>query len=375
MAYQDLFILGATGKVGGELIRQVYECGDRDPKHENPTRIVGLASSKAFWYDPEGFTRDGCDNITQRKTLDVGLFPYNSTDDILGTVLEPEGSQLIFVDVTADKDNMLSFHKKVITQTKFGLVTANKNPLAFSDYETFRDLTKNPRRYGFSCSVMAGAGVVPELQDTIDTGDNVRGLEGCFSGTLGFLSSGLQNFAETMETAVANGYTEPDPRDDLNGVDVARKLLILARSAGYAVNYEDINLSPFVPEEYLKWDGDLKDSSQLKLYLEKLSELDGYFKKKFEEAGERDEVLKYVANMEVPIEGLPILTVGLQAVPKDSPLGLLRGTANKAILTTDSYNDSVSCPFELQAPGAGLEVTARNIRKNLLRLINERRVA
>ena len=155
-------------------------------------------------------------------------------------------------------------------------------------------------------------------------------------------------FSEIVNKAKDLGYTEPNVADDLNGKDVAKKILILARTAGFDINFEDIQLEPFIPENYLE-------------NIDNISELNDYFKEKVIQASSKGCVLRYVARF----EGNKI-KVGLEEVKKDSPLGILNETLNKLVITT-SYGT-----YTIEAPGAGLEITAQNIRRDLLHQLDNR---
>ncbi len=366
---QDVFILGATGNVGSELIKQIYEKGDTDSSiHHNPTRVVGLASSRNFLFSPNGFSYDVSRSFANKELRSSG---YKSLDEILGVVkgcYNGNGKHLVFVDVTAVKDEMKDFHLNVMENTNHGLVTANKNPLALYDRDVFNKLASRIHRYGYSCSVMAGAGAVQFLQDARDLRDKPVLIEGCFSGTLGYLCSGLeegQTLYDVVCDAKEKGYTEPHPRDDLNGLDVARKLLILARTAGYDVDLCDIQVHPFIPEDFLHIDN-------VEEFLKSLHSLNGDYNKMFLDARERGNVLKYVASMKKKNNCMvPSLEVALKEVPKDSSLGSLVGTANKIAIVNEAYPENN--PFIIEAPGAGLAVTAQNVRRNLLQLLEDRK--
>lgn len=363
---QDLYIVGATGKVGSTLIKQIFEKGDTDSaRHPNPTRIVGLASSTHTLYSPEGISQEQAYTFTNRDYCDAQS--YNRHDELLNRAkngIRTEDSRLIFVDVTALNEPMTQFHLQVMRETPYSIVTANKNPLALSDYATFQKLTHQIRRYGYSCSVMAGAEVIHFLQVARDLNDNLQTIEGCLSGTNGYITSELENggkLSEILRRAHKEGYTEPHPRDDLSGLDVARKLVILARTAGYHVGIENVQVEPFIPEKYLL-------EEDVGRFLDSITELDAEFKERMNRAREKGQTLRYVAQMDVMGE-TPALKVSLQEVPKESHLGSLKGTLNKVLVTTEAYPNG----HPIEAEGAGLIVTARNIRGNLLELILERR--
>ena len=364
--YQNRFIIGATGKVGKTLISQIFEKHDYDfAIHENPMRIMGLASSEYYLFSKHGLSKKECEVFLENPKKYV---KYTKLDEIYHLIKDDSTiKNMVFVDTTASKE-IVNFHLKVIGDSEFGIVTANKNPITLESYEVFRKLTRNPWRYGYRCSAMAGADSITFLQDSVDINDPAKIIEGCFSGTLGFICTELENgkkFSEIIKDAYEKGYTEPHPRDDLSGLDVARKILVLARTSGYAFNLNDIKVTPFIPEEYFKEDNALK-------FLKNMESLDNYFEKKMKNASENNKTLRYVAKMDATDKNNKILTVSLMEVEKNSDLGRLIGTSNKIVIVTESYPKEK--PYTIQSSGAGLEVTARNIRRDLLYQIKDRKV-
>lgn len=364
---QDIFIIGANGNVGSTLVKQIYERGDTDPGfHRNPTRIVGVASVNSFYYDSLGLTRDFCYSFANEK---LGTENYDLSE-LIKCVQNSNrnGSSLTFIDVTAAREPMKDFHLRVIDETPYGIVTSNKNPLTMVDSATFAHLVKNVCRYGFRCSVMAGANALDEIMDFRDLNDPVRSIQGCFSGTNGYICSELENkvsFSEIVRKAKNMGYTEPHPGEDLSGKDVAKKILILTRTAGFDVNIDDVQIDPLIPHGYL----DISDVSE---FMSRLSELDNYFSELVSQAKKRKEVLKYVASMSSNSDGRVQLYIGPKLVKKNSPLGALEGTLNKIVIITNTYTPEKPCIIE--APGAGLEVTAQNVRRDLLNQLSNRTV-
>ena len=358
---QDVYIIGATGTVGSELVRQVFEKGDTDPARPNPTRVVGLASSTHTLYSAKGLTPE--QSLAFAGGSHANSRAYRDLNELLGVGSNgrtTEENVLAFVDATALNEPMAQFHSYVIEETPHGLVTANKNPVALSDYDTFQELTQDPGKYGYRCTVMAGAEAVPLLQDLGDLNDTLHSIEGCFSGTLGYIASELENggnFSEILREAKDQGYTEPDPRDDLSGLDVARKLVVLARTAGYNVGIGDVHIEPFIPQEYFT-DESIDD------FLARTTQLDTPFKDRMEAARADGQTLRYVAGMKIE-DGTPIIEVSLKEVPVESGLGGLKGTKNKLVVVSGTYPDG----YSVEAAGAGPDVTAQNIRRDLSHLL------
>lgn len=356
---QYIFIIGATGKVGKTLVNQIIDCGDGDFRtHSNPTIIVGLASSENFVFSKDDISKKQClDFINKEGQMQA----YKDLTDLYVNVRKVGYGferKLVFIDVTSS-DNMTDFHLRINDEKMFGMITANKKPLSMSNYETFSKITSNVKKYGYRCSVMAGAEAVSLLQDLYDVKDAPTLIFGCFSGTLGYICTELEKekpISEIIKCAKELGYTEPHPRDDLSGIDVARKLLILARTAGYRVNMDDIKITPFIPKEYL-------NEENVEKFMESIEKLDKIFEEKVSLAKQKGNVLRYVAKMEVKNNN-PELTVSLQEVLKNSSLGSLVGTSNKITVVSKVY--PINKPYIVEAPGAGLDITAQNIRRDLL---------
>lgn len=365
---QDVFIIGATGRVGKTLARQILEKGDTDSSiHANPTRIVGLASSSSTIFSFKGIPKNNALEFLNGQYKKSSAYnSFTEFIEIASRQHKMSESTLAFIDLTSLNEPMTKFHLEVIQNTDYGIATANKNPVALSSYETFQLLTRNPRRYGYRCSVMAGAEAVPFLRDLKDLNDNLKSIQGCFSGTLSYITSELEigkSFSAIVREAHSKGYTEPHPRDDLSGIDVARKIVVLARTAGYEIGIDDVSIKPFVPKKYLS-------ENNIEIFLKNLSELDETFKERVKQAEKYNATLRYIAIMEVKNEKV-MIEVALKEVPKQSQLGSLYGTMNKIVIVSESYPNG----YSIEAPGAGLEVTARNIRRDLLDLLPERKVA
>lgn len=205
----------------------------------------------------------------------------------------------------------------------------------------------------YEATVGAGLPIVVTTNLLRDTGDQVQRIEGGLSGTLGFLLSSIeqgQPYSAAVREAKALGWTEPDPRDDLGGVDVARKALILARTLGYQWNLSDITIEPLYPAEF----ADLSIAE----FMAQLEQLDPGYAQRQAEAVAQGQTLRYVAA--ITSEGA---RVGLQAVAKDSPLGSLKGPDNMVAWTTNRYQER---PLVVRGPGAGVEVTASAVLFDLL---------
>jgi homoserine dehydrogenase len=238
------------------------------------------------------------------------------------------------------------------------LVLANKRPLAdrrlVSDglWQTAR---ARGRRILHEATVGAGLPIIDTYHKLVESGDRVARIEGLLSGTLGYVLSDISAgvpFSKAVRSAMAKGYTEPDPRDDLSGMDVARKALILARLLGYPGELRHSSVESLVP----KW----ARSLSLEEFLERLEELDPGWKRRVEEASEGGSVLRYVA-----VVSPAKVAVGVRSVPAGSPFAAIKGSDNQLVFTTARYKDN---PLVITGPGAGAEVTAAGVLNDILRL-------
>ncbi len=371
---QRVCIIGATGKVGRELVSQIVNNDLPElQNHKNPTEIVGLANTKNCIIRPEAISTEVLNAISSTKTKELAGLELEKHGEKLNELTDLAAAfsdmgmdgEIIFVDVTAGKDALKDFHLKVIGDDVAGncLVTANKNPVSLYSMEDFYKLTRHNGRYDFDTTVMAGAGPAEWIQKREKIRDSVRKIEGCFSGTLGYILSELEKgektFSEIARQAVAEGYAEPNVWDDLNGLDVARKLLILARIAGLEVDMDDIEIEPLVSaEKYAHLEGDK--------FLEAIAAEDEYFAERVAKAAENGKVLRYVASLKTE-NGKLKMKVALAECDKNSDLGSLQGTLNAAVIETDICEEPL--PHIVKSRGAGLAVTAGAVRVGIASML------
>ncbi len=253
----------------------------------------------------------------------------------------------LVVDVTAQDGAEAGLAEAVADGHR--VVLANKKPLCGTS-ESFRALTEQGyTRY--EATVGAGLPVISTLRSLVDTGDEVERIAGCFSGTLGFLTTELQDgrcFSDAVVEAKRRGWTEPDPRDDLSGMDVARKALILARTSGFSAELGDVTVTPLFPTELA--------ALSVTQFMEQLPTLDEAYLRRFEDA--RETTWRYVA--QVSAEGS---VVGLTEVAPTDPLGSLRGPDNLVVYHTQRYRER---PLSVRGPGAGVDVTAAAVLADMI---------
>ncbi len=235
------------------------------------------------------------------------------------------------------------------------VITPNKHAGSGS-LERYESLQQQSAKFCYEATVGAGLPIVTTLRDLIDTGDHVLAIDGILSGTLAFLFrsfDGSRPFSELVVDAMERGFTEPDPRDDLSGLDVARKLVILARESGWRIGLEDVQLESLVPKSLTSIDK--------QEFLSRLSELDDDLAQRLATAQKNGSVLRYVAHLEAGGKAV----VGLTEVPADAALASILPTDNVVQFTTERYRDN---PLVVRGPGAGPEVTAMGIFADLLRV-------
>ncbi len=349
----NVFLVG-TGLIGTTLINQVKDQFQRLSDHNKlEVKVVGIANSKRMLFDENGLSLKNC--LSAMKEIGE---PMNLADYVEKMImLNLPGST--FVDCTSSIE--VAGRYESILDANISIVTPNKkaNSGPFHNYRKLKELVqKKGVRFLYETNVGAGLPVINTLNDLLLSGDKVIRIESVLSGTLNFIFSAFtkgKKFSEIVSEAKARGYTEPDPRDDLSGVDVARKILILAREAGVALELEDIQIENLVPES-------CRDEMSADDFLLKLKEHDSYFNKLLDAAEAKNEKLRYEAILE---NGKAF--VKLATVAKDHPFYSLSGSDNIILLTTERYHDR---PMVIRGPGAGAEVTAAGVFADIIRIGN-----
>ncbi|WP_257883249.1 bifunctional aspartate kinase/homoserine dehydrogenase I [Hymenobacter sp. DG01] len=344
-------VIAGTGNVGGKLLEQLARQQPwlREKLRLN-LRVVGLANSRQFVLDEEGL-----DLTSWQPALAAGQ-PLNLpvlTEQLLALNLR----NTVFVDVTASAD-VAQVYAGLLARS-VAVVACNK-VAASSEYENYARLKALAQEFNthflFETNVGAGLPVIGTLGDLLRSGDEVQRLEAVLSGTLNFVFNnydGSRPFAEVVRQAQAEGYTEPDPRLDLTGVDVARKILILAREAGYPLEMSEVNNQPFLPAACLEGD--------VPAFYEQLALHEPHFRALYDAAAARGEKLRFVASL---TDGRA--RVGLQALPPSHDLYSLQGKDNAVLFYTNRYTEQ---PLVIKGAGAGAEVTASGVFADVLRAV------
>ncbi len=362
-----LTLLG-FGQIGRELARQLIA---QQPHLRRDLgidlKVVALADRSGIRLDDKGFTPAALQRFAKQKASGARLFERGSplTLHELETMMRSELWMLpsyrpVLVDLTSEETAPLL---QEALEHGFHVVCANKKPLAGSQIE-FDRLMETARERGLSIRYEATAGAGLPVLDTIaklqSAGDKIEMILGCFSGTLGYLMTALEDgvaFSEAVRKAWELGYTEPDPRDDLSGKDVARKALILARTLGYRAEPEEIKLEPLFHD-----DGAHTDA---RAFVASLGALDDAYRERIERARQSGKVLRYVAKIRSRA-----ISVGIEAVPVTSPLAHLRGTDNQVAIYSKRYKTN---PLVVTGPGAGANVTAAGVLNDIVAIAMEER--
>ena len=347
----NLFICG-VGTVGGKLIEQIkmqYEELKRSSKLK--LNVVGIASStKAI------FNRDGLDLDNYKAELDASE-PSN-VEKLKAEVIGMNIFNSVFVDCTASHE-VASLYQSFL-ENNISVIAANKIA-ASSDYESYLKLKRTALERGvkfrFETNVGAGLPIIGTINDLCNSGDTILKIEAVLSGTLNFIFNEISAdvpFSETVRRAKEQGYSEPDPRIDLSGTDVVRKLVILTREAGYKVEQDDVEKRLFVPEEFFK--GSLDD------FWKQLPSLDADFEERRKRLDAEGKRWRFVATMD---HGKT--SVALKEVDHNHPFYRLEGSNNIVLLTTERYKEY---PMQIQGYGAGASVTAAGVFANIMSIAN-----
>ncbi len=346
----NLFICG-IGTVGGMLIEQIrsqYE--ELMQRNGLKLNVVGIASSKKYLLD-----RDGIDLSTYKEQLANAPLPDQKLSD---AIVQMNIFNSVFVDCTASKE--IAGLYQTFLEHNISVIAANKLA-ASSDYDNYLRLKKTARDRGvwfrYETNVGAGLPIIGTINDLRNSGDKILKIEAVLSGTLNFIFNEIAAdvpFSETVRRAKDQGYSEPDPRIDLSGTDVVRKLVILTREAGYKVEQQDVEKHLFVPDSY--FEGSVED------FWAKLPALDADFEARRQQLEANGKRWRFVATME---HGKT--NVSLKEVDRNHPFYNLEGSNNIVLLTTERYKEY---PMQIQGYGAGASVTAAGVFANIMSIAN-----
>jgi bifunctional aspartokinase / homoserine dehydrogenase 1 len=351
-------VVGASGHVGSQLIAQIQSqrLALRDRGLE--LRVVAAGDKERMALDERGLTGDVAELVARGQAFSL---------DGLTTALQNDINPIrVVVDCTAS-DEVVSYYERWLTKG-ISVVTPNKKGGAgpMDRYARCRAaLRKTSAQWLYECSVGAALPVINTIQDMLQTGDQIRQIEGVFSGTLSYLFNTMAPdtpFSAAVQQAKDRGFTEPDPRDDLSGLDVARKMVILARELGLSLELADIPVESLVPEPLRDWTyagpaGGLADA-----FIKELAQHDGAMAARVTDATKAGKVLRYVGVVDVAARAA---RVELRAYAVSSPLGGLSFNDNLISISSDRYTPQ---PLVIQGPGAGPALTASGVFADILRL-------
>lgn len=348
----NLFVMG-VGNVGEKFIDQIKQQKKflKDNLKIN-LRVIALANSKKMVFD-----EDGIDLSDWKNKLTEGEKTDNA--DFVATVKKLNLRNSIFVDITANYD-IACIYDKFLSQN-IAVVTCNKIACS-SEFENYKNLKNLSRKYNapflFETNVGAGLPIIDTLKHLIASGDKVNKIQAVLSGSLNFIFNNFSedyNFHDVVKEAGIQGFTEPDPKIDLSGVDVARKILILIRESGYRMDIEEIENNCFLPKACM-------DTTNNEDFFKSLITHEAHFNKLLAEAKAKECRIKFVAKFD---KGKA--SVGLQFIPKESPFYNLEGKDNIVEFFTERYIDQ---PLIIKGAGAGAAVTASGIFADVIRIGN-----
>ena len=349
----NVYVAGA-GNVGGKLIEQIKK---QVPYLQQQLRlqinIVGIANSKKQLINPEGI-----DLTTWREQLEQA--PIGTTTDYVNAILKNNLRNTIFVDVTAH-ETVANVYAQLLSKT-VSVVACNKIACS-SPYEHYAKLKSLAREYHaaflFETNVGASLPIIGTLNDLIRSGDIINKIEAVLSGTLNFVFNnydGTVSFSKVVKQAQDLGFTEPDPRLDLGGTDVMRKIMILAREAGTKLEMKDIANEAFLPQSC--FNGTVDD------FYAEMEKQEPHFKKLYEAAAAENCKLKFVAKFENDVNGKGVAKVGLQHIQPSSDFYHLYGKDNLVLFYTMRYPE---LPLVIKGAGAGADVTASGVFADIIR--------
>ncbi|MDN3671721.1 bifunctional aspartate kinase/homoserine dehydrogenase I [Flavobacterium branchiarum] len=344
------------GLVGGTLINQILASAASIEKRKDvKLNVFAIANSKKVLLNKNGVTENWKNDVENNGVA-------YTINDVIAYANENHLENLIAIDNTASAafvENYIS-----LVESSFDLISSNKvaNTLSYGFYKELRKaLADNQKNYLYETNVGAGLPLIDTIKLLHLSGENITKIKGVFSGTLSYLFNNFSAkevpFSEILQEAIENGYTEPDPREDLCGNDVGRKLLILARELDLQNEFEEISIQNLIPEHLRE--GNVSD------FLTKLKEFDPIYDK-IKKDQKPNHVLRYIGELSGDLQNdKGVLEVKLVSVPSDTALGGLKGSDSFFEIYTESYGDR---PIVIQGAGAGSAVTARGVFGDILRL-------
>ena len=360
----DVLLVGC-GNIGRRFLELLKDRTDHIKEEYNlDTRVVGICDRSAFCFDPIGFSEATRTLLIDHKASGERFesLDFSNAGDANRMVLHASDYRLarpVLVDVSNDSSADTLFSQAFAAG--MDIVTANKAPLSgeFEIYEQMVGPANHERLLRAESTVGAGLPVLDTIQMLRATGDRVHRIEGCLSGTLGYVCDRLEQgerLSSIVREAQENGYTEPDPALDLSGVDVGRKALILARISNLARKAAFPEIEGFVPSDWI--------GLETADFYQRLQKLDDIFAFRATQANQAGECLRFLVTI-----ARDDVRVGLRSISKSAPLGTLKGTDNRVVFYTERYAEQ---PLVVSGPGAGVDVTAMGVLSDLMRVAMHR---
>ncbi|GAB4221986.1 MAG: hypothetical protein Kow0076_2030 [Francisella sp.] len=347
-----IVVIGA-GNIGKAFIRQIKQTYDKWYAKGINIVLIGVTNSKKMHLAYENLLFENIDSLLTESTEQVNI------DKIVKFISKASATKKIVIDATASEEVAKSYVK--FLQNGISVVTPNKYANS-GNYEFYQDIRKVARNnnvyFLYETNVCAGLPLIVTLQNMVQSGDKVKTIKGIFSGTLSYLFTQVNNgvvFSDAVKMAYDAGYTEPDPRQDLSGMDVARKTVILAREIGLNIGLNDLSIENLVPEE-------LRECS-LAEFFAKLPSFNNQIMQQIADKKQNLAGVHYVGSI-----SNGVANVGIQAYDKDSPFANVSGTDNIVMISTDRYTK----PMVIQGAGAGVEVTAAGVYADVITIIKQK---
>lgn len=343
----DVFVVG-IGLVGSTFINQLLkQKSELEGIYSTEFNIVGICNSKKMLIT-ESLGQNWKDEFNSSSVA-------FSMSDIAKRLVENKPSKKVIIDCTASSE-VANLYVNWMSKG-INIITPNKKANT-SDFEYYKQLRKlSPAKFFYEATVGAGLPVIATLKELIETGDEIIKIQGVFSGTLSYIFNTFStdlSFSETIKTAKEKGYTEPDPREDLSGMDVARKVLTLGRELGMEFDLDDVSVESLIPV-------DCQDESNPESFIEKLKKHDEIWDKKIREVVKENQILRYVGT----VSKNGALEASVESFDRNHPFSATVGSDNLILFYTKRYFER---PLVVQGPGAGAEVTAAGVFSDLIKL-------
>jgi aspartokinase/homoserine dehydrogenase 1 len=343
--------LAGVGLIGSELLKQIAEINHPDLK------VCAVANSKKVYMCSKGVELTNWRKDLDEKGEPAGILDYAKK------IIADEYPKKIFVDCTAN-ETVASIYEDLL-KNEVSVVAANKiaKTQSYKHYLKLRELAHKTGLYlNYETNVGAGLPVIETIQSMLNSGDKITRIEAILSGTLSYLFNTFRKgvrFADVVRQAKEAGFTEPDPRVDLSGMDVARKILILARESGANLELKDVKVEGFLPQSCI-------DAKDVDTFFKELEKNNDYFDRLLEDADKENRVLRYIARFEENN-----IHVGLQKVDISHPFYFLKGSDNILAFASKRYNQT---ELVIRGPGAGAEVTAAGVLADILKILPKNRM-